>query len=99
MTGEPLPVKPEREAAGNAKQLRGGRWVPAIPVRGPIDTRWLCSHRWTPHVHENGMTSWVDYDCLNCGDGCEAGVPPDDGPYRLRYWIARKLRWPWVIAS
>ncbi len=74
-----------------------GRWVPAIPLRGPIDVRWLCEHEWTPHVFENGHESSIDYDCQHCGTAREFGAWPEDGPDPIRRWIAHKLRWPWVI--
>jgi hypothetical protein len=68
--------------------LIAGRWVPAIPLRAPIDVRWRCDHRWTPHVHSTGAESTVDFDCTRCGDSCEAAGRPNDGPYRLRSQLA-----------
>lgn len=84
-----LPLLGQRDSR-NMREI-SGRWVPAIPLRAPIDVRWNCSHRWTPHVHDSGETSHVDYDCTRCGAATEAGAWPEDGPYRLRAWIARKL--------
>lgn len=71
--------------------------MPAVPVKAPVDVRWRCEHEWTPHVHDNGMTSHVDYDCLRCGTGREFGSWPKNGPDPIRRWVACKLRWPWVI--
>jgi hypothetical protein len=82
---------------GGTWSLIGGRWVLAIPVRGPIDTRWLCEHEWTPHVFPDGHVSSIDYDCLHCGTAREFGAWPENGPDPIRRWVARKLRWPWVI--
>lgn len=70
-----------------------GRWVPAVPLRAPVDVRWACDHRWTPHVHDNGMTSHVDYDCLRCAATTEAATRPDDGPWPIRSWIAERVWW------
>jgi hypothetical protein len=83
--------------AERAQMLVAGRWVPAVPGKSPIDVRWKCPHEWTPHVFPNGCTSSLDYDCLRCGVGREFGSWPEDGPDRVRRWIALKLCWPWVI--
>jgi hypothetical protein len=69
----------------------------AALLRGPIDVRWKCAHEWTPHVFPGGHESSIDYDCLRCGTAREFGAWPENGPDPIRRWIARKLRWPWVI--
>lgn len=69
----------------------GGRRVPAIPLRAPLDVRWRCRHVWTPHVYDNGMTAWNYFDCVRCGADVEAGVQPANGPWRIRSWVAGKL--------
>lgn len=76
-------------------QERGGRWVPAIPIRAPWHGRWCCPHKWTPHVHASGETSPVDYDCMRCGASTEAGGPPADGLWPARSWIAHKILFGW----
>jgi hypothetical protein len=68
-----------------------GRWVPAIPLKAPIDVRWMCEHEWTPHVYEQGWDAWNYFDCVRCGVGIEAGVQPEDGAWPIRSWIARHI--------
>jgi hypothetical protein len=70
-----------------------GRWVPAVSLKAPVDVRWVCHHRWTPHVHSSGDTSWTYFDCLSCGVGIEAGSQPDDGQWKLRSQIAERVWW------
>lgn len=71
----------------------GGRWVPSIPLKAPIDVRWACDHRWTPHVHPSGAESWLDWDCMRCGAEFENATPPVNGPWRIRSWIAERVWW------
>lgn len=64
-------------AEANPRVCIAGRWVPAVPMRAPIDVRWVCEHEWTPHVFPNGHESTIDYDCLNCGTAREFGAWPE----------------------
>lgn len=88
------------EAAGPQPQppmrfLEAAGWIPAVPLRAPVDVRWHCSHEWTAHavVHKGKLLGYshVDYDCLRCGATTEAGTHPEDGFYGLRKRIARRL--------
>lgn len=72
----------------NTQTQVGGQWVPAIPMRAPLDVRLRCAHRWVPHAFEYRRADWseprcgfspVDYDCVHCGAQREAGAWPQDG--------------------
>lgn len=71
--------------------LIGGRWVPAIPLKAPIDVRWCCDHRWTPHVYPQGWDAWNYFDCVRCGVNVEAGVQPENGPWLIRRWLGLRF--------
>lgn len=68
-----------------------GRWVPAIPIKAPIDVRWMCEHQWTPHVYEQGWDAWNFFDCTRCGAACEAANRPDPGAWKIRRWVAERI--------
>lgn len=67
--------------------LRGRRWVPAIPLKAPIDVRIRCAHEWTECVYDTGQTAWNYFGCIRCGATKEAANLPADG----RSWIGRLL--------
>lgn len=69
----------------NSRECANGRWVPAIPLKAPIDMRLKCRHEWTEHVHDEGWTSHLDWDCLRCGTTTENAARPRDG----RSWLGR----------
>ena len=75
-----------------SREIAPGVWVPAVPLKAPVDVRWCCSHEWTPHIYEGtGWTAQNYFDCLRCGAEIEAGVQPHDGPRRARRWLALRL--------
>lgn len=72
------------------RQHANGGWYPAVPLKAPLDVRWMCEHDWTPHRHDSGETSFVDWDCLRCGAEAESGHAPPK-PWRVRRWLAAHL--------
>lgn len=68
-----------------------GRWVPAIPLKSPVDVRWCCEHEWTPHVYSSGEDAWNFFDCVRCGAETEAANCPEPGVWRVRRWIAERI--------
>lgn len=71
--------------ARNLREVAPRVWMPAIPLRAPIDVRWRCDHRWTP------TDPMIEWGCLNCGVRRD-GVPKNgyDWPYRLWRKLSRR---------
>lgn len=76
--------------SGAQRQYENGSWYPTPPIKAPWDVRWCCYHDWTPHRHDSGETSPIDWDCLCCGATTEnAARPPSE--WHWRRWIAEQV--------
>ncbi len=74
--------------ATTARQYDNGAWHPCPPLKAPWDVRWCCEHDWQPHRHQDGSTSFCDWDCMRCGAQTEAATSPASA-WRIRRWSRR----------
>lgn len=73
-----------------SRQYGNGGWYPCPPGKAPWDVRWCCEHDWELHRHDNGMQSWLDWDCFRCGAEAEHPDPPAT-IWKARRWIAERF--------